>query len=93
MLQLCTTPACLSTFFYRSTIIPSLVKILPIIVSLVNLCISHHGAAHPSYISNRMKVKYPLCIFVSYVQSVHSKNCLKSTSLTKLITVKNTNGA
>ena len=51
------------------------------------------AVAYPSYINNCLKVKYPLCSFVSYTQAITHKNCMKSISITKAATIKNTNGA
>ena len=48
---------------------------------------------HPSYINNRLKVKCPFCIFVSYAQAITHKNCTKSTSVMRAATIKTTNGA
>ena len=64
-------------FFYQSTSIPTLVGIL---VSY-QIIILHgepthttskgsNGVTRPSYINNRLKVKYPLCNFVSYAQAI-----------------------
>ena len=55
-----------------------------------------NGVVHPSYINSRLKVKFPLHNFVSYAQAVTQqkkiKNCMKSTSVAKAATTKNTNG-
>jgi len=34
----------------------------------------NNGVARPSYIDNCVKVKYPLCIFFTYVQAITQQN-------------------
>ena len=69
---MCTNLACFSTF-YQSTIIPTLVNFLQILLL--------HGEPTSNYVvhpNNHLKVKYPLHIFFTYVQAVAQQDKSKS---------------